>query len=796
MRIRPRWRKVIHDLWDNRVRTVLVVASIAVGVFAIGVIAGTYVLLSEDLSASYAAVNPANIELLTDSFDRGWLDVIRRISGVAEAEGRRSVSVRVRLRGDEWDTLELVAVSDFAQFNINRLLPQQGVAVPLNQQVILERKTLASLGASLGDALDIELVDGTRRQLPVVGSAQEPTLGYGGILGDLKGFVTFDTLEWLHAPLSLNRLCITLAEQSDDKAYIQQMAMLISDRVEKSGRQVYRTELSKKSEHPLASIINALLGVLSILGVLVVFLSGSLISNTMSALLSQHTRQIGVMKLVGARQGQVVGMYIVLIVTLGAIALLVAVPLGGWGAFALSAFAADIVNFVLRPIPFPPVVPLALALQVAVALLTPLAAGMLPLIQGSRITVQKALSSAGLGESGNGRASWAERMRWISRPLLISIRNTFRRKGRLALTLFTLTLGGAIFIAVFNTRASLNLQVNESVKYFLADVNLDFVQPYRIERVRQEALAVEGVADVEAWTSTGAELVRADGGPPDMISVLAPPLNSRLIDPTLLAGRWLQEGDQNALVINEAFWEDYPLLVPGDTLRLKIAGKEDDWVVVGVFQYTGVSQLIAYTGYEYLAPKLSQGAQALMYRIVTTQHDVEFQRQVGAMLQERFKSLGMRVAQVEAGRAFADSITDVLGILIVILLAMAMLTALVGSIGLAGTMSMNVLERTREIGVMRAIGAHNQIVSGLVIVEGLLIGLISYALGAALSFPITTLLSNVISMSIFKTPARFAFTAQGFVIWLILVIVLSLAASLWPARNATRLTIREVLAYE
>lgn len=158
--------------------------------------------------------------------------------------------------------------------------------------------------------------------------------------------------------------------------------------------------------------------------------------------------------------------------------------------------------------------------------------------------------------------------------------------------------------------------------------------------------------------------------------------------------------------------------------------------------------------------------------------------------------MSFKVHRVEAGKVFNASLTEVLGILTTVLLVMALLTALVGSIGLAGTMSMNVMERTREIGVMRAIGAYNRIVSKLVIVEGLIIGLISYVLGAVLSFPITFLLSNVISLSIFNSPAEFAFSAQGLLIWLAVVVLLSVLASILPARNALRLTIREVLAYE
>src|SRR3989304_2376686 len=61
--MKPRWRKVFHDLIDNKGRTLLVVFSIAVGVFSIGVIAGAYQIISNDMSVSYSANMPANIEL-------------------------------------------------------------------------------------------------------------------------------------------------------------------------------------------------------------------------------------------------------------------------------------------------------------------------------------------------------------------------------------------------------------------------------------------------------------------------------------------------------------------------------------------------------------------------------------------------------------------------------------------------------------------------------------------------------------------------------------------------------------
>jgi putative ABC transport system permease protein len=140
--------------------------------------------------------------------------------------------------------------------------------------------------------------------------------------------------------------------------------------------------------------------------------------------------------------------------------------------------------------------------------------------------------------------------------------------------------------------------------------------------------------------------------------------------------------------------------------------------------------------------------------------------------------------------------SESLDILITFLMIMALLTAVVGSIGLTGTMGMNVLERTREIGVMRSIGAVDVQVMKSVIFEGMFIGLISYVLAVIFSFPITWLMSNIISRAIFETGMDLALNWQGFVIWLVLVMLLAALASVLPARKAASLTIREVLAYE
>jgi len=151
---------------------------------------------------------------------------------------------------------------------------------------------------------------------------------------------------------------------------------------------------------------------------------------------------------------------------------------------------------------------------------------------------------------------------------------------------------------------------------------------------------------------------------------------------------------------------------------------------------------------------------------------------------------------VQSGYLLRTTATQALNTLVIFLLIMAILIAFVGSIGLTGTMSINVLERTREIGVMRTIGAVDRVIMQSVIIEGLVIGLITWLLAIVLSFPISSLLLTIIGEAMMGSALTLSFTPLGILFWLAVVIVLSVFASIPPARNAARLTINEVLAYE
>ena len=182
-RMKPRWRKVIHDLLDNKARTLLVVLSIAVGVFSIGVIAGAYQIISHDMSASYSANKPANIELRMTNFDDDVLTMIRNQRGVEDAEGRRVFNMRVRVPGSgKWTALDMIAFDDFEKNSIDLLTLVEGQNIPKKRQVLLEQDALQHINTGVGGLLEFQLPDGSTKTLPVVGVVQDTAAGAGDFL--------------------------------------------------------------------------------------------------------------------------------------------------------------------------------------------------------------------------------------------------------------------------------------------------------------------------------------------------------------------------------------------------------------------------------------------------------------------------------------------------------------------------------------------------------------------------------------------------------------------------------------
>jgi putative ABC transport system permease protein len=802
-------------LGEHKARTALVVLSIAVGVFAVGMIATSRVILAREMNRAWQAVTPASASLYPDHFDEEVVWTVRHMPEVREADARRTTTVRFRkgpadrrMSGLQeevddsptgpavaWRNLWLYSYLDYDDIRVFKLRPLTGAYPPPEHEVLIERASLAWIGLEEGDTFEVESAAGIKRTLRIAGTVHDQTQMVASWLGQGTGYVTPETMQWLGLADGFDELMVVAAGDTQDKAHIGAVAQAVRNKVERGGHTVYWTWIPTPGEHPAQQTIDPMMLVLGMLGVLSLIAGGFLVFNTLQALLAQQTRQIGVMKALGAKNGQIVGLYYTMVLIYSLLALLFAVPLGALAAYGFTRYTAGVVNFDIASFGVPPQV---LTLEVIVGLVVPLLAALYPVLGGVRITAREAMSDYGMrgGQYGQGRVDrLLERVQSLPRPLLLSLRNTFRRKGRLVLTLSTLTISGAIFIAVLSTQASMMRSIDETYEYIDYDIVLSMERGYRIDQLEREALVVPGVAIAEAWRFDGARRVRPDGTESQPVNIRAPRTDTALISPTITEGRWLLPDDENAIVVNTYFLKDEPDIGVGDEMTLKLGRDETAWRVVGIAGKTPPTPM-AFVNQPYYAELTGAVGRAGTVIVATEQHDPASQTRIAEGLEKHFEAAGLRVASTLTSSSERAQIASQLNILVIFLMIMAILLALVGAVGLTGTMSLNVLERTREVGVMRAIGAGGFDILRIVVVEGVLIGLLSWGAGALLAYPLGKVLSDAVGVSTLQMKLTYAFSVTGVGIWLVAVVVLSALASFWPARSASKVTVREVLAYE
>ena len=176
--------------------------------------------------------------------------------------------------------------------------------------------------------------------------------------------------------------------------------------------------------------------------------------------------------------------------------------------------------------------------------------------------------------------------------------------------------------------------------------------------------------------------------------------------------------------------------------------------------------------------------------------DAAAQDELATAVRSRLEGAGVKVAATTTSGEIRQSQELLFNILVLFLSTMAVLLGVVGGLGLTGTMTINVVERSREIGVLRAVGASDRSVLLIFLAEGVLIGALSWALGVLVSLPVSKLLSDALGNVFVDRPLSWAYSIEGMIAWAVIVLILAAVASLLPAWRASRLAVREILAYE
>lgn len=804
-----RARKVLGDLLLRKPRTALTLVGLVISFWGLGTVLVGYRILAHDLSANYTRTNPPHLEIDAAGVTPRHLSRITAIENVTDVENRPRIGGRIAIGPDRWMPLVLFVAEDFRDLDVARFFPEIGTLPPPTGEILIERDALplirfwraASNSAGHGrpqgqaarapkqamDRWSIRLPGGVEVKADLAGTVYDPGQAPARMEMLVYGYVSRATAQdWMPDGFD-NRLLVRTAHGLDDPD--QREALIAAVRNALEGAEVSALRILPTDEHPHQFQMNTILFVLLALGILGFLLSGVLVVNLVSTLLTNQIRQIGSLKAMGATTGQVALLYLVGMALLGLVAAAIALPAAVQSGFSLARVMASMLNFEVLTRVLPGYFMAALVTGGAVF---PVAVAWLPVRRWSSVPVRAALDNYGL----SARERLDTRIARLPLPLTgqLGLRNAVRNPRRLALGAATLAVGTLVFLIAMNLRASLLHTAERQTEATRYDVSVTFRDTVSRDRIAwisrlpwTERLELWDVGHLETETRP-----REGSNGFTIVAVLA---DTQAIRPHLLRGQWPATGDTDTVVANQRFMALYPGLEVGDTMAVALDGQRRSITITGVIKEFGGARLyMDAAGYRALSgTQPGRGRLAL----VTLEADADISLyEFTALLENHFDMLRLEVAQLQVSRIASRVIDNHLGMIEVILGILALLMLVVSALGLASGIATSVVERTREIGVLRTIGATPRAVRAILAAEALCIALGAWLAAVLVAWPLSAWITGWFGAGIVEYPFDYATSLPGIGLSLAVVIILALLATYGPARGVSRQAIHEAVSYE
>ena len=428
-------RKVSADLLTHKSRTVLAISSIAIGLFVIGTLLGMMDLQLGSMDNAHRQSQPSHINLvLKQDVNIAAAEIIKNIDGVADIDTLTQFTVQFKTsRSEQWQTGTVLFRVDYQDQKYDRMTLLSG-SFPRAKTVAVERLSARFAGLNTGDIIEFATANGTEK-LAVNGIIRHPFVKPPAFGGQLHFFIAPELAPVFGIPAHTFRQLLVQIKPPYSEEKARSIAGEIRAKLTESGIAVNATLLQNPDQHWGRAIFSGIHLVLSVMAWASLALSSVLILNTVAALITQQTDQIGIMKSLGARRRTIANIYLSEVFILSLVALMIAVPLSWAGAFYSSRWLLDLFNIELNGFVYSSQ---ALYLMIAGGLLAPLLAALWPIWKGASMSVRQAIASYGLGADfvSHGFDRWFEQTVAALLPTLyaVALGNLLRRKARLLWT--------------------------------------------------------------------------------------------------------------------------------------------------------------------------------------------------------------------------------------------------------------------------------------------------------------------------------------------------------------------------
>jgi putative ABC transport system permease protein len=378
---------------------------------------------------------------------------------------------------------------------------------------------------------------------------------------------------------------------------------------------------------------------------------------------------------------------------------------------------------------------------------------------------------------------------FLPQTLRLGARNLFRRRTRAVLTLSALALSGAAFLAVQTTSASFNNVLDQVFANYHADVWAQLNNPQPQDQVQPLVTALPGVGQVDPGTFS---LVQTKWGQAEIVGL---PPDSRVYRKNVLQGRWFTPNDQNAVLLNEAVADKTGLKV-GDSISFHNDLYTGRWNVIGVARdYNnplGLGVMLAplsqVNAFQHLPSTFVQAM--LITSTSSKQSDID---NLSKRVDDALARAGLQASVATTAAQVSRNQSSFL-VIYALFYSVVAIIALVGAIGLFNALAMGVLERRREIGILRSMGATGGKVAQVFLAEGIGLGVVGWLVAIVIGIPLAFGFIAFIGQVLLRVP--FAFDPRSILVMLVFIVVIAALASLSPVWAASRVKISQTLRYE
>ncbi len=821
--MRALMKKAVKDVTRRKGRTLLVALGIFIGVFGLTAINFTETAFFEAVAYNAGATtSQPDIVLSVDRLDLALLPALRATSNVQAVQYATSYVTQWHGSGPS-DVVDLAILSypDLQHIALGGFQLTSGRYPGVGEIVMLDGDQ-ALQPFNVGDDVTVDGSDGPA-QLRVVGLGRQP--GENPVAAHRAvGFMSDAGLRQVVGALYSATCPAACGDKSplhrsiDVKVADANQARATASALEAVLQATGVTILNQGfPNNPadaalLERTLDGVFTLLRILAVLAVVMSGLLLLNTVTTVIAEQTAIVGTMKAIGGRRGAILRSYLASVAIYSLLGTVPGIALGIFAGDQLAVALAPQIPLALGPFALAPWI---IALSLAVGFGVPLVAALIPLWNGTRISVRDALSAYGVsaGQGSSLLARLGRRLTWISQTTWLGLRGLFRRRTRAALTLLTLAAAGMCFLVVQTAVTSVDSTIGAVNANLDSDMRAIFKDPASFAKIKGQLVALPGVARIERDGATNATT------PWGTISISGYEPDTQLYHPRLTSGRWLQPGDTDVVLLSDDVARKTGLHL-GDTLTIQnnfgtstqrsltVIGTLDQsisnlgWIGAAVIPVNMLYELRGVSAAQ--AAASTAAASTLEVQILSrdrSQSSVDaLAAQVNAVVNPAGSSADGHgyfngdVGTIDTTHEYVTRRQGDVYILYFMLYAVALIVGVAGVLGLANALAASVLERRREIGMLRAMGAKGRRVARVFWVEGLALGGLSWLAGALLGLPLAYAFVQVLWQAVM--PVHFYADAVAFAVMLAAILGIATLASVIPALRASRMRLAEILRYE